>query len=121
MGSDAGLRFIEADRVDTPAGRLNGFTVVSPTDAELGKVDGVVVDPVQRQVCYYVLKTVGRFLTHRYLLPLLPATLEAGRRTLQVDVEPDQLSSFPETRLQNFTRFSDADVVDAMFARRAIS
>ena len=121
MQPNAALRFIEADRVDTPAGRLNGLTVISPTDAMLGKVDGVVVDPAQRQVCYYVVKTSGRFLTHRYLLPLLPARLEAEHHTLQVDLEPDELRTFPEAQPQNFPRFSDADVIEAMFGKRDIS
>lgn len=119
MPSTTALRFIEARQVDTPAGRLNGFVVVSPTDEELGTVDGVVVDPAQRQVCYYILKTRGRLLSHRYLLPLMPARIQADRQTLQVEVEPADLSRFPETNLQNFPPFSDADVVDAMFAKRA--
>jgi hypothetical protein len=119
MEPNAALRFIEADRVETPAGRLNGFTVVSPTDAQLGTVDGVVIDPSERQVCYYVLKTSNRFLTHRYLIPLLPARLEAAHHTLHVDLEPDQLSNFPLARPQSFPRFSDADVVEAMFAKRS--
>ena len=119
MESNGALRFIEADRVDTPAGRLNGFTLVSPTDVQLGKVDGVLVDPAQRQVCFYVVKTPGRFLAHRYLLPMMPAHLEPERRTLQVDVEPAELRTFPETDPESFSKFSDVDAVEAMFAKRA--
>lgn len=119
MESNGALRFIEADRVDTPGGRLNGFTLVSPTDARLGKVDGVLVDPSQRQVRYYIVRTPGRFLAHRYLLPVMPAHLESERGTLQVDVEPAELQTYPETDPDSFSKFSDVDVVEAMFAKRA--
>lgn len=119
MESNAGLRFIGADRVDTPAGRLNDFTVVSPTDRQLGKLDGVVVDPSQRQVRYYVVKAPGRLLSHHYLVPASPAHLEAERRTLQFDIEPSDLSALPKTDPDSFSKFSAEDAVEAMFVKRA--
>ncbi|MGH9411645.1 MAG: PRC-barrel domain-containing protein [Vicinamibacterales bacterium] len=118
MDSNAALRFIAADRVDTPAGRLNDFTVVSPTDAQLGTVDGVIVDPSQRQVRYYIVKAPGWVFCHRYLLPATPAHLEAERRTLQIDIEPAELIGFPEADAKSFSRFSADDAVEAIFAKR---
>ena len=37
---DADLRYIHADHVDTPAGRLDHAVLVSPTNARLGKLEG---------------------------------------------------------------------------------
>lgn len=114
----AALRFVEADRVETPAGRLKDFTAVSPTNATLGKLDGVLVDPSQRQVRYYVVKATGRLISRRYLVPAEPAPLETERRTLQLDLEPKELSSCAETDPDSFSRFSAEDAVEAMFAKR---
>jgi hypothetical protein len=113
------LRFVNAERLNTTAGALNDVVLVSPTLAPLGKLDGVVINPTRRQVCYYVVKSRSWFTTHRYLLPATPAWLEAARRTLHVDVEPEDLTHLPETGPQTFPPYSDTDVVDAMFAPRA--
>jgi hypothetical protein len=119
MEPHAALRFIEADRVETPAGPLKDFTAISPTEAKLGKLDGVLVDPSQRQVRYYVVKAAGRLMSRRYLVPAEPgARLETERRTLQLDVEPNELSSCPETDPESFATFSAEDAVEAMFAKR---
>lgn len=119
MDAHAALRFIEAGQVDTPAGRLNDFTVISPTDVQLGKLDGVVVDPSQRQVRYYVVKAPGWLLSQHYLVPASPAHLEADRRTLQFDIEPSDLSTLPKTDPDSFSKFSAEDAVEAMFVKRA--
>ena len=37
------LRFVEADKVETPSGPLNKFKLVSASDAPLGTLDGVIV------------------------------------------------------------------------------
>jgi len=117
MAANEALRFLEAAHVETPAGSLNGFSLVSPSDAPLGKLDGVLIDPGQRQIRYYVVKAAGWLLSHRYLLPATGARLEADRRTLQMDIEPAELSACPEADLQSFSHFSAEDAVSAMFAK----
>jgi PRC-barrel domain len=121
MGSNGDLRFLDAHHVETPAGPLNGFSLVSPSDARLGKVDGVLIDPAQRQVRYYVVKPSGWLLSHRYLLPATPARLEAEGRTLHIDVEPAELSTCPEADVDSFSRFSAEDALEAMFAKRTVA
>jgi len=113
------LRYVDAERLDTPAGRLNDTVVVSPTDAKLGMLEGMIINPVMRQVCYYVVKARTAFRTHRYLLPATPARLESDRRALHVDVEADDLRQLPEAHPRSFMRFSEMDAVDAIFAPRA--
>ena len=117
MESNDTLRFLEAKNVETPAGRLNDFVLVSPTDAKLGTLDGVVVSPHERQVRYYVVKTGGWF-GRRYLLPATPARLESDRHARQVDLEPEDLNQLARTDLHQFASFCDTDVVDSMFATR---
>ena len=119
MESNDTLRFVEAENVETPAGRLNDFVLVSPTDAKLGTLDGVVVSPLERQVRYYVVKTGGWLYSRRYLLPATPARLESDRHALQVDLEPEDLNELPRTDLHQFASFSDTDLLDTIFAARS--
>ena len=119
MDASTPLRFVEADQLDTPAGILNDAVVISPTDRVLGKLDGAVINPAQRQVCYYVVRSSGWLKTQRYLVPAIPAQLESERRALRVDIEPEDLTSLPETDPETFPPLSDTDVIDAMFAARS--
>jgi hypothetical protein len=120
MESDDALRFVDADKVETPAGRLHDFVLISPTDAKLGTLDGVIVSPHERQVRYYVVKAGGWFYGHRrYLLPATPARLKSERHALQVDLEPEDLNQLARTDLHQFASFCDTDLVDTVFAAQS--
>lgn len=112
------LRFVEADRLDSPAGALRDIVLISPSDATLGRLDGVIVNPQDRQVCYYVVKSDGWIRSRRYLVPVAMSQLESERRALRVDVEPEDLPDLAEADPGSFPPFSDTDAVDAMFAPR---
>jgi hypothetical protein len=116
-GNDT-LRFVGADKVETPSGRLNEFRLVSASDAPLGTLDGVILSPGERQVRYYVVASRGRLRTRRYLVPAGPVQLEAEQLTLRVDVEPEELTSLPQADRDAFPTFSEFDAVDAVFAER---
>jgi hypothetical protein len=118
MDGSTPLRFVQAGRLDTPAGGLGDAVLVSQTGATLGKLDGMVINPTEHQVCYYVVKSRSWFTMHRYLVPATFAQVEPQGHTLRVDVEPEDLARLPETDPQHFPIFSDMDVVDAMFAPR---
>ena len=110
------LRYLNADHVDTPAGRLDGTVLVSPRQARLGKLEGVLVDPERRQVRYYVLERKrGLFSSRHYLLPLTATRLDRDHRTLEVDVEDDEILQLPEVDPDDLPRFSDDDLLTALF------
>ncbi|HTI36442.1 MAG TPA: PRC-barrel domain-containing protein [Vicinamibacterales bacterium] len=115
MESNDTLRFVQADKLETPAGRLNDFVLVSPTHAKLGTLDGVLVDPHDRQVRYYVVTAGGWLNGRHYLLPMTPARLESERHALQVDLEPEDLNQLARTDLHRFASFCDTDIVDTVF------
>jgi len=115
MESNDTLRFVEAENLETPAGRLNDFVLLSPTDAKLGTLDGVLVNPHERQIRYYVVKTGGWFSGRRCLVPATPARLESERHALQLDLEPEDLDELPRTDLHQFASFRDTDLVDTVF------
>jgi hypothetical protein len=112
------LRFIEAKRLETPAGSLTDAVLVSPSNKTLGKLDGVIVNPSQRRVCYYVVKSGWGFRTHRHLLEVSPAALEAHGGVVRIDAEPEDLTDLSDIAPQSFPPFSDADLIDTIFSPR---
>jgi hypothetical protein len=108
------LKYLGAERVDTPAGRLDGALVVSPTHVTLGKLDGVLIDPRRRKVRYCVLDAGGASPRH-LLLPLTEARLDRDHRTLEVEVEPDEIDKLDEVDPARLPRFGDDDLITALF------
>jgi hypothetical protein len=118
LAMDARFRYIDAPQVDTPAGRLKGTTLVSPTNAPLGTLDGIVIDPIDRRVLFYVFKSPGWFTSHHYLLPQMPVRLNWERHTLEVEVEAADIEQLDEVEPASFPRFEDEDLIRAMFRSR---
>lgn len=117
---EARLRYLDAGHVDTPAGRLGGAVLVGPSQSLLGTLDGVLVDPERRQVRYYVVGRKRRWFGSRhYLLPLRATRLDRDRHALEVDVEADEIPRLIEVDLNELPRFSDDDLLTALFHSNA--
>ena len=119
VGESTPLRFVDATRLETEAGSLTDAVLISPSNKTLGKLDGAIVDPRQRRVCYYVVKSGWGFTTRRRLLQVTPAVLEPDGRVVHIDAEPEDLSDLSHITPQSFPPFSDADVIDAIFSPRS--
>ena len=113
------LRYIDASSINTPMGSLNEMTLVSPTNDDVGKLDGMIFDPWERHICYFVVQSRHWFNTRRYLLPASPTRIESGERTLHVDVELAALRALPEIDVERYPRMSDDDLISALFSPRA--
>ena len=111
------LRYLKAERVDTPFGTLASLALVSPTDENLGNVEGVLIDPLEREVCYFVVESRRLLKTHRYLLPLKPFRIDS--EALHLELEPADLRQLPEVQSDSFAQFSDEDLLAALFSTRA--
>jgi hypothetical protein len=111
------LRYLNAERVDTPFGSLAGLALVSPTDEEIGHIGGVLIDPGEREVCYFVVESRRLLKTYRYLLPLNPVRIDAG--ALRTELESVDLRQLREVQSDSFPLFSDEDLIAAMFSTRA--
>ena len=48
--------------------------------------EGIIIDPTERHVRYYVVESHGWFKTHRYLLPQAPMRLDPDCKALHVDL-----------------------------------
>ena len=116
MTEDPRLRYIDAGHVEGRADDLSGFEVVTEAGRKLGALDGLIVDPPERRIKYFVVYPGG--LGRRRLVPVSSARLDLDRRAVEVDLETDD--DCPAFDARTFPRFSDADLLAAMF-HRAIS
>ena len=112
------LRYVAAERVDTPAGRLSGTMVVSPSNGMLGKLDGIVVDPIGRKLRGYVVESPGWLSSRRYLVPPVLARFDRAHGTLELGVGGEDVKAFDEVDPKTFPPFSDDDLLSAMFRGR---
>lgn len=115
QGTTATLRYLDATAVLSPAGELRDFQVSDIGGISLGRLAGFLVDPAARQLRYFVVEVARWLSRRRYLIPLCPATLEAQRRTVKLDCDPVSKNDWREFDDRQFSRFSDDDLVDALF------
>ena len=113
----ANLRFVGADRLSALGeGELDHALVRGAADAVLGTLTGALIDPMQRRVCFLIVESGSWFMRRQYALPIDAARVDRQRHGLLLDVDGDTLREVDAGR---FPRFSDADVIDAMFSPRA--
>ena len=112
------LCYLDAARVAGPAGELAGVRIETEADEPLGSLDGVLIDPGERRVRYFVIKSGGWFRSRRYVISAdCPAKVERDGNTLRVDVASSDIVDLDEFECP-IRPFSEEDAVEAMFARR---
>ena len=109
------LCYLDAQHVNSPAGVLSEFDVVTASGEQLGSIAGVVIEAAARRARY--LDVQSHDLRRRHYL------VEADQMA-QVDAERKQLrllsAEMPEVHDGgSFRPFSDADLMAAMFPPRA--
>ena len=120
-GATEGLRYLDAPQVLGPAGALKDFHVSDAGGLALGVLTGFVVDPTARRLRYFVVEA-GRWLSrHRYLIPLCPATLESEQHAMRLECDTDTRAQWRQFDARLFPRFSDADLLDALFSNARAS
>ena len=111
------LRYIDAGKLRTTADPLRGSTVVNPAGEVIGDLTGALIDPARRHIPFLIVESRGWFTTHRYAVPFGTAHFDADRKALVVD---DDTDGFRELQGDDqFQRFSDEDLIEAMFSPRA--
>ncbi len=116
LGATETLRYLDATHVLGPAGELRDFHVNDAAGLALGILTGFVVDPAARRLRYFVVEA-GRWLSrHRYLIPLCPATLESEQHAMRLECDTDPRAHWRQFDARRYPRFSDADLLDALFS-----
>ena len=116
--SSSELCYLEASKVESPAGVLSELEVLTPEGELLGNIEGVVIEAAARRVRYFDVRSLG-WRSKRYLLEADQlARVEPGRKALRllVDSAAKQVQSVDATELR---KFSDDDLLAALFAPRA--
>jgi hypothetical protein len=113
------LRYLEANAVDCPTGKLEGLSVISQDDEALGVVSGVLIDPVTRQLRYFVVRAARLFNRRRYLVSAdAPAVMLTNDKTLRVEQPFDNIERH-RFDSRAVPRFSDDDLLTALFSASA--
>jgi hypothetical protein len=113
------LCYLDAARVGTPAGRLAEVTLCGRDGAPLGTVDGVLINPAERRVCYLVVESERLEGTHRYLVPAdALIRMECDRGALRLEADADSVAGC-DVDLDTIPPMTEDDVIAAIFARRA--
>jgi len=113
------LSYLEASKVSSPAGALSELDVLSAEGQRLGRIEGVVIDAAARRVLYLSVRSSGWFVRGRYLLQADQLGQIEGERKalrLRVDLQDEAVQGVDAAALR---RFSDDDLLTAMFPTRA--
>ena len=108
------LRYIDVGQLETTADRLRGATVTDPAGHIIGTLTGALIEPARRHVSFLIVESRGLFATHRYAVPFGTARFDADRKTLLMDA-----GGLRELHAERFQRFSDDDLITALFSSRA--
>jgi hypothetical protein len=110
------LRYLEAEAVECPTGRLEGLSIFSQDDEAVGVVRGVLIDPVTRKLRYFVVQAARLFNRRRYLVSAdTPAVMLPEDRALRVE-EPYENIDQQRFDSRSVLRFSDDDLMTALFS-----
>ena len=96
--------------METPIGTLDDMVVLSSGDVPIGKLEGIILDPDERHVRYYVVESRDWFKTHRYLVPDAPHHIDWNRKALQVELDEAALSKLPELKEDDYPPFAAGDL-----------
>lgn len=111
------LRYLDAAHVVYPNGTLAGVQICTGNDERLGAIGGVLLEPLQRRVRYFVVERPAILKKRRYLVSAdCPAILDCDNRTIQIDSDDELIERFD---VESVRHFSDEDVVDTIFSPRS--
>ena len=110
------LRFLDNSRLESPL--VEPLEVRTQAGTKIGTFDGVIVDPAQRRVRYLVVDR-GRVFHKRCLIPMPAVRVDAEHHALRIDVDDTDPKAWEQFDPVTFPRFSDDDLLTAMFAPRA--
>ena len=115
-----GLSYLEASKVTSPAGVLSELDILSVEGSRLGSIEGVVIDAAARHVRYLLVRATGWF-GRRYLVTADQlGQIESERKAIRLtgELRDEAVHGLDATALR---KFSDDDVLAAMFASPAVS
>ena len=112
------LCYLDASKVMGPTGLLASLEIRSRQDRSLGSIDGILIDPAERKLRYFVVESAGVPHHRRYLLPVeAAATMAHEGRSLRLDMETEDFSALAEFDDAAVREFTEEDAIAPTFAR----
>jgi hypothetical protein len=116
---DDRLCFLPARAVELPSGRAEGWDIHSSDNRALGTLQGVLVEPAERRLRYFVVESRGWLSRQQYIVSAnhvvrLDRTKQVLR--LEADREDVRREAFDKRSVREF---SDDDLITALFHSRA--
>jgi len=116
--SNGRLCYLDASRVVGPAGLLAALDVRSSRDQSVGILDGVVIDPAERKLRFFVVEPSGSVNNRRVLLPVeAAASVAPGGGTLRIEVESGDIGALDEFDMADFREFTEEDAIAPTLTR----
>ena len=108
------LSYLEATKVGSPAGVLSELDVLNAQGQRLGNIEGVVIDAAARCVRYLCVRSSGWLGRRYFVLADQLGQIDGERKALRLrgDLQQEAVHGLDAAALR---RFSDVDVVAAMF------
>lgn len=114
------LRYVRASRLMGPAGHFSDVELRGTDDEKLGDLAGVLIDPSQGRLRFYVVESGGWLHTRRYLIPTdLAARVDADGRSLRLDLDREALKDCETFEGSSVRHYSDDDLLSGMFGAHA--
>ena len=111
------LSYLDAACVNSPAGVLSEFAVVTASGEQLGRITGVVIDAGARRARY--LDVQSRGLRRRRYLVEADESAQVDSERKQLRLLSAQVCAVHHRRSQSFRPFSEKDLLAALFSSRA--
>jgi hypothetical protein len=112
------LCYLDASKVMGPNGLLASVDVRTRDDQRLGSIDGVLIDPAERRLRYFVIESAKSADHRRYLLPVdAAATVAPEGSALRLAMETDEPTSLDEFDSGMVREFTEEDAIAPSFAR----
>jgi len=112
------LCYLDASKVRGPAGLLASVDVRTRHDQPLGSIGGVLIDPAEHKLRYFVIESPGASSQRRYLLPIeAAATMAPEGTSLRLDMETDDFTALEEFDDAAVREFTEEDAIAPTFAR----
>ena len=112
------LCYLDASRVMGPAGLLASVDVRTRHDQPLGSIGGVLIDPAEHKLRYFVIESPGASSQRRYLVPIeAAATMAPEGTSLRLDMETDDFTALEEFDDATVREFTEEDAIAPTFAR----
>src|SRR5580765_7532274 len=89
-----------------------------PARSAPGSIGGVLIDPAEHKLRYFVIESPGLASQRRYLLPIeAAATMAPEGTSLRLDMETDDFTALEEFDDATVREFTEEDAIAPTFAR----